>query len=212
MNSKQQIIERIRAEKIIPIIRLQHRNAVQKTVDALVAGGMVVLEITTNTPGFCEEIKKVREKYPHVLIGAGTVITANLAKKAVANGAQFLVTPNTSKEVVDVGKSNKVPVLMGAMTPTEVTNALAYGADIIKLFPAMALGISYFESLKGPFDTVPFFAVGGINESNINDWFKAGIDGVGLGSGLVKSTVSTDSDFKKITATAKKFKNILANA
>jgi 2-dehydro-3-deoxyphosphogluconate aldolase/(4S)-4-hydroxy-2-oxoglutarate aldolase len=134
-----------------------------------------------------------------------------LAKKAISGGAQFLVTPNTNKEVAEAGKANGIPVLMGAMTPTEVADALAYGADIIKLFPAGDLGISYFKSLKGPFDTVPFFAVGGVNDDTIRDWFEAGIDGVGLGSSLVKSTVKTDADFKRITALAEKFLKIIAD-
>jgi 2-dehydro-3-deoxyphosphogluconate aldolase/(4S)-4-hydroxy-2-oxoglutarate aldolase len=108
--------------------------------------------------------------------------------------------------VAEAGKANHIPVLMGAMTPTEVADARAYGADIIKLFPAGNLGISYFKSLKGPFDTVPFFAVGGIDEGNIQDWLEAGIDGVGLGSSLVKSDVRTDADFKQVTALAKKFR------
>ncbi len=190
---------------MISIIRLKEQAAVERTVDALVAGGIQVLEITTNTPGFAEEIEKAQNRHCNVLIGAGTVVTSDLAKQAIAGGAQFLVTPNTNKEVIEVGKTNDIPVLMGAMSPTEIANALAYGADIIKLFPAGDLGISYFKSLKGPFDSVPFFAVGGVNESNIWEWFEAGIDGVGLGSSLVKSSVKTDADFKKITTLAEKF-------
>lgn len=211
MIEKQDIIDRILAAKLISIIRLRERASVAWTVDALVAGGIQVLEITTNTPGFAEEIEKARNNHPNVLIGAGTVFTADLAKQAIAGGAQFLVTPNTDKAVSEIGIANGIPVLMGAMSPTEVANALVYGADIIKLFPAGDLGISYFKSLKGPFDSVPFIAVGGVNESTINDWFEAGIDGVGLGSSLVKSSFKTDSDFKRITAKAKKFIKLTPN-
>ena len=113
------------------------------------------------------------------MIGAGTVINADLAQKAIAGEAQFLVTPNTDREVAKLGNTSDIPVLMGAMTPTEIVNAMVYGADIIKLFPAGDLGISYFRSLKGPFDKQAFFAVGGIGHNNIKDWFDAGIDGVG---------------------------------
>lgn len=209
MNEKQDILDRIIAAKLISIIRLKQRAAVNQTVEALVTGGIQVLEITTNTPGFVEEIQRARKRHPNILIGAGTVITADLAKQAVACGAQFLVTPNTNKEVAEIGKTNSIPVLMGAMTPTEIADALAYGADIIKLFPAGDLGISYFKSLKGPFDSVPFFAVGGIDESNLQDWFEAGVDGAGLGSSLVKSKVKTEADFKAIAALAKKFKMLI---
>ncbi len=205
MIEKHDIIDRILAAKLISIIRLKEQAAVAQTVDALVAGGIQVLEITTNTPSFAEAIEKANNRHPNVLIGAGTVVTSDLAKQAIAGGAQFLVTPNTNKEVADIGIAHDIPVLMGAMTPTEVANALSYGADIIKLFPAGDLGISYFKSLKGPFDSVPFFAVGGIGESNIGDWFEAGIDGVGLGSSLVKSGITMDADFKKISILAEKF-------
>ncbi len=211
MSDKKDIIDRILSAKLISIIRLKEQAAVARTVDALVAGGIQVLEITTNTPSFAEEIEIARNLHPNVLIGAGTVVTSDLAQRAIAGGAQFLVTPNTNKEVVEIGEREGIPVLMGAMTPTEIANAQAYGADIIKLFPAGDLGISYFKSLKGPFDSVPFFAVGGLNESNIRDWFDAGINGVGLGSSLVKSSVRTDADFKSISDLAQKFKSLLGD-
>ena len=183
---------------------------VQRTIDVIVSGGIAILEITTNTPGFAEEIKRARHRHPGALIGAGTVINVDLAKQAIAHGAQFLVTPNTNREVAEICKTNGVPLVMGAMTPTEVADALAFGADIVKLFPAGELGITYFKSLKGPFDTVPFFAVGGIDEDNISDWFKAGVDGVGLGSCLVNGNAETDSDFNGIAIMAKKLINSLA--
>ncbi|HET8735300.1 MAG TPA: bifunctional 4-hydroxy-2-oxoglutarate aldolase/2-dehydro-3-deoxy-phosphogluconate aldolase [Pricia sp.] len=205
MSDKKEIVDYIVTEKLISIVRLQNQASVQPTVDALITGGISVLEITVNTPGFSEEIERARKRHPHVLIGAGTVTNADLAKRALASGAQFLVTPNTRNEVAETALAHDIPLLMGAMTPTEVANAIGYGADIIKLFPAGALGISYFTSLKGPFDRVPFFAVGGVDESNLGEWLAAGIDGVGLGSSLVKNNVRLEVDYKKITTRAKKF-------
>lgn len=205
MNGKKVIIEEILTEKLIAIIRLKEQNAMQGVIEALVAGNIKVLEITSNTPGFSDELEKARIHYPNILIGAGTVIDSEIAKEAIAMGAQFLVTPNTDKKVADVAMQANVPLVMGALTPTEIANALDYGADIIKLFPAGNLGISYFKSLKGPFDKTPFFAVGGIHEENIQEWFGAGIHGIGLGSGLVKSTIKTMTDLQNITEMAKKF-------
>lgn len=210
MSIKQDILDRIIAAKLIAILRLRHQSVVQRTIDAVVAGGIRVLEITTNTPGFAEEIENARRRHPGALIGAGTVLNVALAKQALAGGAQFVVTPNTNKKVAKLCKDEGVPVLMGAMTPTEATDAVAFGADIIKLFPAGDLGISYLKSLKGPFDTIPFFAVGGIGLTTMEDWFEAGIAGVGLGSSLVKNNVKTDADFKAVTDNAKKFKRILS--
>lgn len=211
MNKKQKIIDRIIAAKLISIIRLKEQATIQPAIDALVAGGIQVLEITTNTTGFAKEIEKARNRHPDSLIGAGTVVNADLAKRALDGGAQFLVTPNTNSEVAELCKTKSTALLMGAMTPTDVANAQAYGADIIKLFPAGDLGISYFKSLKGPFDSVPFFAVGGVNQENIKDWINEGIDGIGLGSSLVKSDVRTDADFTEITALAQKFIKLIFN-
>ena len=202
------MLSRIRSEKLISIIRLKEQAAVQPAVDAVIAGGIRILEITTNTPGFSEEIEKARKKNPDILIGAGTVINAELAKEAITAGAQFLVTPNTVKDVVRLGRDDGIPVVMGAMTPTEVAMAVDFGADMIKLFPAGQLGIPYFKSLKGPFDSVSFIAVGGIDMENAREWFKAGVTGLGIGSSLVKSTVRADADFKEISVLAKKFKEI----
>lgn len=210
MSTKQDILDRIIAAKLIAILRLRHQSVVQRTIDAVVAGGIRVLEITTNTPGFAEEIENARRRHPGVLIGAGTVLNVALAKQALAGGAQFMVTPNTNKKVAKLCKDEGVPILMGAMTPTEVADAVAFGAYIIKLFPAGDLGISYLKSLKGPFDSIPFFAVGGIGLATMEDWFEAGITGVGLGSSLVKNNVKTDADFEMITENAKKFKRILS--
>ncbi|MGB7392779.1 MAG: bifunctional 4-hydroxy-2-oxoglutarate aldolase/2-dehydro-3-deoxy-phosphogluconate aldolase [Pricia sp.] len=213
MRNKKQIIDRIRSEKLIAILRLNAQESVQPAVDALVAGGMQVMEITTNTPGFAEEITKARERHPEMLIGAGTVTTFEMAQKVIAAGAQFLVTPNAHRKVAELGKAEHIPILMGAMTPTEVANALAFGADIIKLFPAGTLGIPHYQSLKGPFNDVPFFAVGGIDKNNIEDWLEVGIDGIGLGSGLVKSAVRTKADFRQVTTQAEGFrKQVMANS
>src|SRR5680860_373762 len=122
MSDKKEIIDRILAEKLISILRLKEQAAVTRTVDALVAGGIQVLEITTNTPSYVEEIGKVRNRHPNILIGAGTVVTSDLAQRAIAGGAQFLVTPNTNKEVAEIGEREGIPVLMGAMTPTETVS------------------------------------------------------------------------------------------
>ncbi len=178
----------IKQEKIVVIIRAKVQSTVQPVIEALVKAGVKVLEITSNTVGFAEEIAKARASFPDILVGAGTVTNTDIAKKAIDAGAQFLVTPNTSKSVVEFAHKHDAPVLMGAYTATEVYNAYEYGADIVKLFPGHTgeNSITYFKGIKGPLDTIPLMAVGGINLSNIKDWFEAGIDGVGVGGSLVK--------------------------
>ncbi|MBO0324129.1 bifunctional 4-hydroxy-2-oxoglutarate aldolase/2-dehydro-3-deoxy-phosphogluconate aldolase [Muricauda sp. CAU 1633] len=208
---KEKILRRLLDEKIISIVRLKNGEMTSRVINHLIQGGIKVLEVTSNTPNFDVEISKAREKYPDVLIGAGTITTPELASKAIDAGAQFLVTPNTNKLVVEMANKAEIPVAMGALTPTEIANAIDFGADIIKLFPANQFGAPYFKSLKGPFSNINFFAVGGIGIDNMGDWFTAGIDGVGIGSTLVKSEINTEEELDAITISASRFVERLKN-
>lgn len=186
---REEIAAIIKQERLIAIVRTKEQEKVSEIIENLVQGGIKVIEITSNTPGFLHHIQQAKKQYASqdVLIGAGTVINSDIAEKAITSGAQFLVTPNTNTEVLAVAKKYNVPVAMGAITPTEICTAVASGADIVKLFPAGNLGISYFKSVKSPLDDVAFFAVGGIDLSNAEEWILAGVSGFGLGSALTKS-------------------------
>ncbi len=202
--NREQITQSLLAARIVAIIRLKEQSQVGPVVRCLVQGGITALEVTSNTPGFCEEITQARKNYPDVFVGAGTVTSANLAQQAIDAGAQFLVTPNTSKDVVDIAHKNNIPVLMGALTPTEIVNAIEFGADVVKLFPAGNLGIGYFKGIQGPFKGTPFMAVGGINIDNIKEWFDAGAVGAGLGSNLAYA-VHTQEEEQGLIQLAKDF-------
>ena len=201
-----EIVKIIKKEKIVAIVRMKEQLEVPIFLNSLINGGIKVLEITSNTPGFSEEIRNARNLYSKsdVLIGAGTITNIEIAKEAIKAGAQFLVTPNTNIDVIKIAHTHDIPVLMGAVTPTEVCVAVENGADIIKLFPAGSLGINYFKSIKAPLDKVDFFVVGGINLSNIKDWMEAGAAGVGLGSVLTQTTKGK-SGLEPIESTVKKF-------
>jgi 2-dehydro-3-deoxyphosphogluconate aldolase/(4S)-4-hydroxy-2-oxoglutarate aldolase len=185
-NTLSKIIE----SQLVAIIRLASQSEIQPVIKCLVEGGVTTLEITANTPGYCEEISKTRANYPNILVGAGTVINTERANKAIEAGAQFLVTPNTDESVVQLAHSKGIPVLMGALTPTDIAQAISYNADLIKVFPAGSLGLDYFNSLKGPFSDTPLMPVGGVNLDNIQDWFSAGAISVGVGNDLT-SAVTT---------------------
>lgn len=200
--NKEIILSKIKKEKLVVVIRLQEQRHIPEVINALVAGGVEVLEITSNTPGFLEEIKKARHKHPNILIGAGTVINPEIAENAIKAGAQFIVTPNTNADVVNVAHKNNVPVLMGALTPTEVCNAVDAGADVVKIFPIANLGVAYFKAIKGPLSDVDFFAVGGVSIDDIQEWKNAGVSGFGLGGNLVKP-IENQQDFDGIVELAK---------
>ncbi|SER00786.1 2-dehydro-3-deoxyphosphogluconate aldolase / (4S)-4-hydroxy-2-oxoglutarate aldolase [Hyunsoonleella jejuensis] len=186
----------IKKERVIAIVRTKEQLQIPELIQDLVEGGIKVIEITSNTPRYLEEIAKAKKRYANfdIIIGAGTVTNVQIANAAIKAGAQFLVTPNTNTEVLALAHHNNIPVAMGALTPTEICLAAGYGADIIKLFPAGDLGISYFKSVKAPLDTITFFVVGGINLSNIEEWIAAGISGVGLGAALTKQDKNTSAD------------------
>ncbi len=205
---REEILEIIKDSKIVVVIRMKEQQQVAKVIDALVAGGIKALEVTSNTPGYLEEISKARAKYPNTLIGAGTVTNASKAKDSVNAGAQFLVTPNTNIETIKVAHENNIPVLMGAITPSEISMAAEAGADIVKIFPAGAMGINYFKAVKAPLSDIPLFAVGGIDENSAADWIAAGAEGLGIGGGLTK-VVNSESDFNDIVTLSKKYLSIL---
>ena len=194
---------------MIAIVRVKVGEMVSQVIDHLVLGGIGILEVTSNTPNFEMQIGKARKKHPQILVGAGTIITVELAQKAIKSGAQFLVTPNTNKDIAREAVKADIPLIMGAFTPTEVANAVSYGADIVKLFPAGQLGVSYFKSLRGPFSNTSFFAVGGIGIDNLKDWLDGGIDGLGIGSTLVKAQIHTQEDLDHITSRARQFKELI---
>ncbi|WP_200979226.1 bifunctional 4-hydroxy-2-oxoglutarate aldolase/2-dehydro-3-deoxy-phosphogluconate aldolase [Echinicola sp. 20G] len=185
MNRKE-IRQIILQEKLIAILRSKNTEEMATLVSGLVAGGVKVLEVTSNSKDFEKMIAENRQRFPDVLIGAGTIINGELARQSVAAGAQFLVSPNTNAEVIAVAHVNDIPVVMGALTPTEIGEALDRGADVIKLFPAGNFGPGYLKAIKAPFDQAPVFAVGGIHLDNLEEWMDAGADGLGLGSVLTQ--------------------------
>ncbi|OYX27772.1 MAG: 2-dehydro-3-deoxyphosphogluconate aldolase [Flavobacteriales bacterium 32-35-8] len=203
---RQDIVKIIKEEKIIAIVRLEEQWEVPIVLEKLIELNIKVLEITSNTPGFTEEISKARKCYANsnVLIGAGTVTNEKIARKAIKAGAQFLVSPNTNIDVITIAHQNEIPVLMGALTPTEICTAVENGADFIKLFPAGSFGLDYFKTIKAPLNNVDFFIVGGINLLNVEDWMSAGASGVGLGSVLME-IVKSENSKETIENTVKQF-------
>ncbi|MDN5205701.1 bifunctional 4-hydroxy-2-oxoglutarate aldolase/2-dehydro-3-deoxy-phosphogluconate aldolase [Fulvivirgaceae bacterium BMA10] len=205
MNRKEQITETIEQARIMAIIRLKKQEFICPVAEAISEGGIKVLEVTSNTPGYDSAIAKIQKNNPDTLVGAGTVTSVDIAKRAIDAGAQFLVTPNTNPEVALLAHDVQVPVIMGALTPSEVYLADSCGADIIKLFPACSFGIEYFKALKGPYQHMKFAAVGGISVDNIAHWLKAGCIAAGVGGELIHFNQQNLPDKNKIRETAKEF-------
>lgn len=205
--SKSSVVAKILNEKLVVIIRTKIQSQVPTIVSALVQAGVKVLEITSNTLGYESEISDARVKYPNVLIGCGTVTTVSRAHTAIDAGAQFLVTPNVNGEVVKYAHQFDIPVLMGALTPSEVCQSVEAGADLIKIFPADTFGLGYIKALLGPLDNVPLFAVGGIGNEDAKEWLQAGASGLGVGGKLTK--LKGDNDTSGIIQAAKELLEII---
>ncbi|WP_298493921.1 bifunctional 4-hydroxy-2-oxoglutarate aldolase/2-dehydro-3-deoxy-phosphogluconate aldolase [uncultured Algibacter sp.] len=207
---REDIVAIIKKERVIAIVRTKEQLKIPKLIKDLVDGGIKVIEITSNSPGVLEEIAIARKLYSgtDIIIGAGSVVNVKIANAAIKAGAQFLVTPNTNTDVIAVAHNHSIPVVMGALTPSEICLAAEHGADIIKLFPAGDIGISYFRSIQAPLDSITFFGVGGINLLNIEEWIAAGISGVGLGSALTNEEKNKSGENHREN-TIRKFINII---
>lgn len=208
---KSKIIERIKAAGIIAIMRHTDPTLARKTVDALITGGVSVVEVTMNSEDATETIEELAITYQEdILIGAGTVLTTADAEAAITTGAQFIVAPNTRQEVIGFCRDHEVPVIPGALTPTEVVTAWQQGADLVKIFPVGSLGPGYLRDLRGPLGNIPFVPTGGVNIKNASAFIQAGSAALGVGSDLVHREIVQRGDFTGITERAKAFVDAVA--
>lgn len=198
-------------EKIVAILRgIEDRHA-DRTAEALLAGGIRLLEVTMNTDGAAAIIERWRSKYGgQAAIGAGTVLDMDMAREAVAAGAQFLISPNLDEAVVAYGAAQGVSVWPGVMTPTEIVRAWKSGAEAVKIFPVASLGYKYLAELRGPLNDIPMMATGGVDLHNIADYFRSGANAVGMGSKLVNLEWVRDGRFDLIEERARGFVEAVA--
>lgn len=195
----------IEQTRIIAIVRGVEEAHIDPLADALYDGGIRAMEVTLNTQGALNMISRLQDRVGESLyIGAGTVIDLDDAKKAIAAGAGYLVTPNMDEDVIRYGVEQGVPVFPGAMTPTEIVKAWKAGATAVKIFPGASLGINYLKELQGPLSHIPMVAVGGINENNIRQFLDAGCYGFGIGGSLVNLKEIHSGNYSWVTDKAKR--------
>lgn len=184
--NREQGLKEIERTRIIAIVRGVKEIHILSLAEALLKGGVTVMEVTLNTPGALTMINELQAKWgQQMYIGAGTVLDVEDAQKAVQAGASFLVTPNLDEDVIRYANREGVPIFPGAMTPTEVVKAWKAGATAIKIFPSASLGLSYIKELMGPLDHIPMMAVGGVTEENIKQFLDLGCYGLGIGGSLI---------------------------
>jgi 2-dehydro-3-deoxyphosphogluconate aldolase/(4S)-4-hydroxy-2-oxoglutarate aldolase len=191
---------------VIGIVRGVDAAYFHGIMDTSFASGLQAIEITMNTENALEIVSLHRPSLPSgKLLGMGTIRNLAEAKKAVEAGAMFLVTPNTDTAVIEYAVSNSVPVISGALTPTEVFTAWSAGADMVKVFPCRPFGPEYIRELRGPYDHIPLVAVGGVDLDNIGEYFAAGARAVGASTSLFGRKALRDHDLEGIARNVGKF-------
>jgi 2-dehydro-3-deoxyphosphogluconate aldolase / (4S)-4-hydroxy-2-oxoglutarate aldolase len=190
---------------IVAVIRLKDPDTLRAVIDALTAGGVRALEVTMTVPRAIELIRELAPSMPPgFLIGAGTVTDAQTARAVIEAGASFVVGPVFRPEVIAVCHERDVPAIPGCFSPTEILAAHDAGADIIKIFPATALGPQFIKDVRAPLPQVKLMPTGGVTLENAGDWIRAGAVAVGVGSALVDAKAIEGGRFDVITSNAQR--------
>jgi 2-dehydro-3-deoxyphosphogluconate aldolase / (4S)-4-hydroxy-2-oxoglutarate aldolase len=194
---------------VVAIIRMKEPEKVRAVAEAIAAGGARALEVTMTVPRAVELIAELAPTMPSgFLLGAGTVVDAATAKRVIDAGAQFVVGPVFRREVITACHERDVPVLPGCFTPTEILEAWDAGADVVKVFPATALGPGFIKDVRAPLPHVKLMPTGGVTLDNAGDWIKAGAVAVGVGTALLDAKAIAAGDYATLRANAER---IVAN-
>src|SRR6266545_6065524 len=209
MRSKSEIISRLTDPGIIAVVRAQRQEQVLPLSEALLAGGVVAIEITMTTPNAIQAIGEAKEKLGGgALIGVGTVLEVETCRAAIQAGAEFVVSPILRPELVGVAHSANRPIMLGAYTPTEAQRAHEAGADFIKIFPADGLGPNYIRALRAPLPHLRIIPTGIAKAEDVTEFIRAGCAGVGLGSLLVSQETLRTGNWSELTRLARVFREM----
>ena len=215
---RNQVIEAIRKEKIVVIVRGVPSEKLIPVAEAMYAGGIRLLEITYDATGkvtdeqTAENIRMLSEHFENrMYIGAGTVITEKQVGLTKEAGGQFIISPDTCEAVIKKTRELGLVSMPGALTPSEIQAAHRYGADFVKLFPVTGLGTEYVKAVSAPLSHIKFLAVGGVDEQNMGDYLKAGVCGFGIGSSLVNRKLIEAGNYDAISELAKKYVAVIQN-
>ena len=201
---KAAVLERIKSERAVAVIRTDTVERALRTADAAIAGGFRAIEITFSFAGAAEAIEKLADNRD-LLIGAGTILTREQVHEAVGAGARFLVSPCVLPEVISAARELQVAVIPGAFTPTEIYTAYSLGADIVKIFPAIKFGPEYLKAVRGPLPHIPIIPTSGVDVTNVADWFRAGAVAVGAVSSVFDPVLIQKGEWNELTKRARQF-------
>ncbi len=184
---------------VVPVVVLEDVKDALPLADALVKGGLPCAEVTFQTEAAGDSIRQMMERYPDMLVGAGTVLTTDQADRAIDAGAKFIVSPGFDPEIVDYCLKGDIPVFPGCVTPSEVAQAVKRGLRVVKFFPAEQFGgVSTIKALAAPYTTVRFMPTGGVNAKNLKDYLECGKVVCCGGSWMVKGSLIKEGRFDKV--------------
>ena len=201
--TKLEQMQQIEACGIVAIIRANSADELIEAAAAIHAGGVDVIEVTMTTPNALQVINDVSTTYGDtVLVGAGSVLDAETARAVMLAGADFVVSPVTKPDVIEICNRYGKVVIPGAFTPTEILMAWETGADYVKVFPSSGVGADYIKDVKAPLPQIPLVPTGGINAENAADFISAGATALGVGSALVNNQLIAAGEFETLTERA----------
>ena len=208
---RQQVRDRIAAVGIVPAVRAASPREARGAAEAVCLGGIPIVEITMTVPDAIGVIRElVKSHSADVLVGAGTVLDAATARRCLDAGAQFLVSPGLDLEMVQLAERERILVMAGALTPTEVITAWKAGSDFVKVFPcAQVGGAKYIRALRGPLPQIPLVPTGGVHLNNAAEFILAGAAALGVGGELVDREALKSGRLEIITDNARKFLEIV---
>lgn len=202
--SRLQVLREIESSGVVAVIRMQKADQLRAVIDALLEGGVRALELTMTVPGAIGLIEELAKDLPgEFQLGAGTVLDTETARQVILAGAKYIVAPTLNLDVITLCHRYDVAIMPGCFTPTEILTAWQAGADLIKVFPATALGPSYFKDVRAPLPQVRLMPTGGVTMENAGEWIKAGAVAIGVGSALVDTKAIAAGNFAQITKNAK---------
>jgi 2-dehydro-3-deoxyphosphogluconate aldolase/(4S)-4-hydroxy-2-oxoglutarate aldolase len=203
--TREQIVQRVEESGIVAVIRLKQPDRLRAVVEAIAEGGIRAIEVTMTVPGAITLIRELAATMPAgFILGAGTVLDRDTALAVIDAGAQFVVSPVFRTSVLDACHERGIAAMPGCFTPTEILGAWDAGADIVKVFPATALGPAFFKDVRGPLPQVKLMPTGGVSLDNAGDWIRAGAVAVGVGTALLDTRAIAAGDYATLRANAER--------
>ncbi len=198
----------VKKHRAIAVIRASKLELGRQMALAMASGGIQFIEITWNSANACELISKLRSELPDSIIGTGTLLNLAHVSQAISAGAQFLFTPHVDPMMIQAAVAENVPIIPGALSPTEIVTAWNHGATCVKVFPVQAVGgASYIKSLQGPLGHIPLIPTGGVTIKNAQEFLEAGAIAVGLSSELFPQQFVKTENWQAISQQAKTLVN-----